>query len=867
MKELAEKDVEQYLLNNPKFVKEWLSKHGKGVEPCGAKPATSEPASDARTKNIFKTYVEGFKKVRTIRRPNILQMEEKELFMELIRDIASELDVNVLCHKILQNVSTLTKCDRGSLFLSRGTKDNRYLVSKLFDVTRTSTLEESVVAEGTEIKVPFGRGIVGHVAQTKETVNIKEAYDDPRFNKDVDKKTGYRTHSILSMPICNYEGEVIGVAQIINKVTGDHEFTTNDEQVFSQYLTFCGIGITNAQLFEMSVQEFQRNQMLLTLARGIFEEQANLENLVQKIMIEAQDLLKCERCTVFLTDEKQEMKFQDEEAEVKKETQKIETPEKEHQENREIEKEVCFVKGFDLFAKEKGSIHVQSSAEIAKAKNVEIAKFVVRKGTFVNIEDLESDDRFGKGPFVEESGFQTRSILCTPIFNSEKRIIGVTQLINKQNGTPFNENDVNIIEAFSIFCGLGIHNCTMYENACKLMAKQKVALEVLSFHASAQNENIGKFVSSSIPSSKDYHLLEYSFDDFPLSDDDTIKATMRMFMDSGVISEFRVPTNVLVRWICSVKKNYRPVTYHNWRHAFNVTQTMFCMLLVGGIVKLMDRLETFTLLVACLCHDLDHRGTNNAFQTKSDSPLAMLYGTSTMEHHHFDHCIMILNSEGNNIFASLGPEDYRKVIQMLEHAILSTDLALYFKKRGSFKQLIDKGETDFKNTEHKDLLKAMMMTACDVAAICKPWEIQKKIAHLVAGEFFEQGDIEKEKLKQQPIAMMDRNKKDELPKMQVGFIDAICIPVYQMFADLWPGLKPLYDGVLYNRRCWQELADKVEKDYEQAEVTRRQSLKQNGKTDKNDQKSDRSTKNKRPPETSQKSEEKVKATSNFCSVL
>lgn len=49
-------------------------------------------------------------------------------------------------------------------------------------------------------------------------------------------------------------------------------------------------------------------------------------------------------------------------------------------------------------------------------------------------------------------------------------------------------------QAFSIFCGLGIHNCTMYENACKLMAKQKVALEVLSFHASAQNENIGKFV-------------------------------------------------------------------------------------------------------------------------------------------------------------------------------------------------------------------------------------------------------------------------------------------------------------------------------------------------------------------------------------
>ena len=56
------------------------------------------------------------------------------------------------------------------------------------------------------------------------------------------------------------------------------------------------------------------------------------------------------------------------------------------------------------------------------------------------------------------------------------------------------------------------------------------------------------------------------------------------------------------------------------------------------------------LMVACLCHDLDHRGTNNAFQQLTASPLAVLYSTSTMEHHHFDQCVMILSSEGNNIF-------------------------------------------------------------------------------------------------------------------------------------------------------------------------------------------------------------------------
>lgn len=107
---------------------------------------------------------------------------------------------------------------------------------------------------------------------------------------------------------------------------------------------------------------------------------------------------------------------------------------------------------------------------------------------------------------------------------------------------------------------------------------------------------------------------------------------------------------VLCRWILSVKKNYRPVKYHNWRHALNVTQTMFAMMKTGKMERFMTDLEIFGLLVACLCHDLDHRGTNNSFQTKTTSPLAILYTTSTMEHHHFDQCIMILNSEGNNIF-------------------------------------------------------------------------------------------------------------------------------------------------------------------------------------------------------------------------
>lgn len=112
-------------------------------------------------------------------------------------------------------------------------------------------------------------------------------------------------------------------------------------------------------------------------------------------------------------------------------------------------------------------------------------------------------------------------------------------------------------------------------------------------------------------------------------------------------------------------------------------------------------------MVACLCHDLDHRGTNNAFQQLTASPLAVLYSTSTMEHHHFDQCVMILSSEGNNIFQDLSAENYRKVMKIVERSILSTDLAMYFRKKDRFIELIEEGEISWRGDEKKDRKKSL----------------------------------------------------------------------------------------------------------------------------------------------------------------
>ncbi|XP_037295889.1 cGMP-specific 3',5'-cyclic phosphodiesterase isoform X2 [Manduca sexta] len=775
-------------------------------------PLSPRPRHEARstsvTSDLFQLWLSS-SPVKRSRSPSSSaqrQLDEADLFMDLIKDVANELDIDVLCHKILVNVCLLTSADRGSLFLAKGTAPNRYLQAKLFDVTRDTELNDALrTARTQEIKIPFGVGVAGLAAQTKHPINIKNAYADPRFNSEIDARTGYKTELILCMPICNYEGDVVGVAQIINKTDGSKEFSPRDVEVFRRYLTFCGIGIQNAQLFESSVLEYKRNQILLALARSIFEEQSNLECLVTKIMTEARELLKCERCAVFILDT-------------------------DHCESSHLERIVQRPGGrrsatpalpppaptrfhtlFELGAQQ--SRTTLTPRHDNKSTLASIALAVAQSNRSLNISDVKDwlrENGMAHMGVVGDDAINVRTMLCMPIVNANKDVIGVAQLINKDNGSHFTDGDVSIFEAFAIFCGLGIHNTQMYENACKLMAKQKVALECLSYHATASAEDTSKLCQEVIPSAETYNLYSFQFHDFDLSDEDTCRATLRMFLQCSLVEKFHIPYDVLCRWILSVKKNYRPVKYHNWRHALNVAQTMFAMLKTGKMERFMSDLEILGLLVACLCHDLDHRGTNNAFQTKTESPLAILYSTSTMEHHHFDQCVMILNSESNNIFQALSPSDYKDVMRVVETAILSTDLAMYFKKKSKFLELVDNGEFDWQSQEKKELLCGMMMTACDVSAIAKPWEVQHKVAKLVADEFFDQGDLEKLQLNQQPIAMMDREKKDELPQMQVGFIDMICLPLYKVLSDTFPWIQPLYSGTMENRQRWQDLAEKVE---------------------------------------------------------
>ena len=711
------------------------------------------------------------------------------LTYEMMEEIYSELDVMKVSFKILKQVIGLIKADRASLFLVEGAKGKEVLVSKLFDIQLETEYEDSLRNESNYIYVPIASGIVGRVASTKLLLNIKDAYSNPDFCKDVDLKTGYETRNILCMPIINPNNEVIGAISAINKLgecTAQSFFSREDEDYFTQYARFCALALTNSQLHEKSVNVCQRIEVTLQMAKRLFEKHTKVEDLMQEILNGTSELIQCKQCHFVL------LKMEEDE-----------TPKKDRiQFNFTKKTETNQMENPNIEAIYKLDNPRDGERKIEKLKSLQypdIINNVMGDGKAINIPIV------AKSTLPFKLAPSSQSLLCIPIYCKEN-LIAVVEFIDKIDGFPFNNYDLEGFELLAVFYGLGISNVRYYEMSMNESYQNEVSLEILTYHIFPTDEEVQRTCASVIPYAGVLMLESFNFDDELLTSDELVIAVLRMFIDAKYLTRFSIKYRVLCKFVIAVKNNYRQVIYHNWRHAFNVAQSMYAMLRkTNNMNGSISDLHGMALIVACLCHDLDHRGTNNQFQQTEQNALQHLYGSSIMEYHHVNQFLMILNFDGCNIFSGISEEQRQDALSTVRTAILDTDLGNHFKIRGNFINKVEQDRFNPQDREDQKCLNSFLMTACDLSAITKPWRVQKRVAELVAQEFFYQGDMEREKGNQVP-EMMDREKAHKLPDLQVRFIDGLCISIYTTLVKLYPDLKQLVDGCLSNRQQWCELA-------------------------------------------------------------
>ena len=167
------------------------------------------------------------------------KLDKLSLLIEATKIVNSVLNIDSLLGLIMDVATRSISADRGTLYLIDRATDELW----------------SKVAQGVdmvEIRLPVGKGLAGYVARTGEIVNITNAYQDARFNPEIDKKSGYSTQTVLCMPMRNREGVIIGVFQLLNKRTG--HFGPEDEAFIDALSVHAAMALENAQLAQRMVE-------------------------------------------------------------------------------------------------------------------------------------------------------------------------------------------------------------------------------------------------------------------------------------------------------------------------------------------------------------------------------------------------------------------------------------------------------------------------------------------------------------------------------------------------------------------------------------------------------------------------------------
>ena len=356
------------------------------------------------------------------------RLRHLELLLEVTRRMAGYGTLDEVLQALVDMTTNELNAERGSLFLNDPDTNELY----------------SRVAQGNiqrEIRILNTSGIAGYVYTSGEPLIIADAYADDRFNRSIDEQTGFTTRNILCVPIKTVKGEIIGVAQTLNKRNG--KFTRHDLTLLEAMTSQGTLALQSAQFIER-MQAIRRQEMEFIDVVSEVTADIKLGSLLQKVMGEATRLLNAERSTLFLNDEK----------------------------TGELWSEV----GQGL-----------ESVQIRLPNHLGIAGAVFTSGKAINIPYAYADLRFNPA-FDKKTGFFTRSILCVPIVNKHGKVIGVTQVLNKRGG-PFTGEDESRLRAFTAQISIALENAKLFADVQNMKNYNEAMLESMSNAVITLDEN------------------------------------------------------------------------------------------------------------------------------------------------------------------------------------------------------------------------------------------------------------------------------------------------------------------------------------------------------------------------------------------
>ncbi len=427
------------------------------------------------TQDSFKEVVTGVEKKLEVVHQTLSMLLDSQGFETILQE---------MLNAITLKTAELLGADRTTIFLLDENKN------ELFSIVAEGENEKTI-----ELRIPADQGIAGEVATFKKVVNNPyDFFDDPRSegSKKLYKTTGYRTYTMLTLPLLNEKGDLVAVVQLLNKLKPDHEpeddlpleekidkqgFSETDQKLFEEFAPSIRLILESSKSFYLATQQQRAANALMKATESLSKSSLDLEETLKRVMDEAKELMNADRSTLWLID---------------------------HERN-------------DLWTKipQAGG----SMKELRVPVGAGFAGRVGLTGEILNIPfDLYNHPDSEKARETDcNTGYRTCSLLCMPVYNADGELIGVTQLVNKkkkgefppyqpnpdkeQQDAPecwkasFDQSDIAFMEAFNIQAGVALQNAKLFATVKQQEQMQRDILRSLT-NGVISTDKAGKVIAA-----------------------------------------------------------------------------------------------------------------------------------------------------------------------------------------------------------------------------------------------------------------------------------------------------------------------------------------------------------------------------------
>jgi GAF domain-containing protein len=708
---------------------------------------------------------------------SIHQQKRLRSLLDVAETLSGQLHMDILIPKIMQRACDLVKADRCSLFM----------VNEAGDKLVTSF--QGGLANA--IEIPLAAGVVGYTATTGQVLNVKDAYDHPKFNRNMDLATGYRTLTLLCVPIFDEKHQVRGVTEMINKIDG--VFSEEDEKLIQIFNVFCGISIENARLYRASIDLSLQLHSFLEISSSLSQPQT-VKKMMKDILANTRKVLGAVRSMLFMI-EGSGIVFTpfviDEDADAM--YKKVQQKKAEEAEDSLGVKRAIIAK---LMHGKKMDFDAEAQRE-EEARNRMIEHVITMKETVL--------ENYPESP--------DKSLIMVPILSSDRACLGAVMMQWKKTLQKFTVDDQRLLESYSVFLSVSFERSKLKSIA------QLGTMEVEIQAWMTPEERVAAGVPEKLRMADEERsmLLAMSFDSYTFQGVALLKVVFNIFDTFKLFDAFQIQAHTLFSFLYEVRQTYNTVPYHNWNHAIDATQFLAYELFYGNLQTQLTASEILIMFAACLCHDANHDGFSTAYNAKAEIPLGILFNDqSVLETHHCTIAISVITKESANIFQAFDDKAMNEVWPIFLQLILATDMYRHFDIIEEFQRILDSKRKWTENPKDRLTMMQVLIKTADLSTATRAFVTADKFSLNVCEEFFRQGQLDKVTGFLYEFGYSDR---DHLLKerSQIPFYKEVCLPLFELLGRGVSTLGTFSQHLKLNISKWEEKeAKRIEEERKRA---------------------------------------------------